>query len=69
MTSGLVTIKSASEILRVSISTLRNWDKNGKLKSVRDKNSGYRMYSISALEKFAKSKGMKLERPKRRLVS
>lgn len=53
MTKKLVTIKSASEILSVSPSTLRNWDKSGKLKAEKNKINGYRLYDISALEKFA----------------
>lgn len=59
---GLVTIKSAAEILGVSIETLRNWDKTGKLKAIRDGQSRYRLYSISAIEHFAKQN--KLNRPK-----
>jgi len=53
MTKNLITIKSAAEILSVSPSTLRNWDKNGKLKAIKNKINGYRLYDISALEKFA----------------
>ena len=62
--SSLVTIKSASEILGISVETLRNWDKAGKLKAIRNKN-GYRVYNISELEKFAKEHALK--RPKRSL--
>lgn len=52
MPKGLVTIKSAAEILHVSVATLRNWDKTGKLKAIRDPKSKYRFYNISALERF-----------------
>lgn len=62
MNRGFVTIRSAAEILRISVETLRNWDQSGKLKAVRDKN-GYRMYKIPELEKFAVANG--LRRPKR----
>jgi len=62
MDKGLVTIRSAAEILRISIETLRNWDKQGKLKAIRNKN-GYRLYNISELEKFALAHSM--HRPKR----
>lgn len=55
---GVVTIKSAAEILRVSVETLRNWDKSGKLKAIRNKN-GYRGYRISELEKFATAMGLR----------
>ncbi|HEY9583227.1 MAG TPA: MerR family DNA-binding transcriptional regulator [Candidatus Paceibacterota bacterium] len=64
MTEGLVTIRSAAEILRVSVETLRNWDKTGKLKARRNK-TGYRVYNISELEKFAEKEGIR--RPKRGL--
>jgi len=63
MTPGYVTVKSASEILGVSVETLRNWDKSGKLRAKRGKNS-YRMYNITELEKFAKDN--KLKRPNKR---
>ena len=32
--------------------TLRNWDKNGKLKPDRDEDSGYRYYSQEQLDRF-----------------
>jgi len=32
--------------------TLRNWDKNGKLKPVRVEDSGYRYYSQEQLDRF-----------------
>ncbi len=59
---GLITIRSASEILGVSVETLRNWDKAGKLKARRNKN-GYRVYNITELESFANKNNLK--RPKR----
>lgn len=52
MKKGMVTIKSAAEILNVSIETLRNWDRERKLPAERDSN-GYRIYRISKLEEFA----------------
>ena len=52
MEKGYVTIKSASEIIGVSIETLRNWDKTGKLSSKRDGKNGYRLYSISQIQKL-----------------
>lgn len=64
MRKGYVTIKSAGEILGVSIETLRNWDKGGKLPALRDKN-GYRIYKISELEGFAQKN--KLKRPGRKI--
>ena len=59
MKKGLVTISSAAEIIGVSVATLRNWDKNGRLKAIRDRGNRYRFYSISALEHFAKKEGLK----------
>lgn len=47
-----VTIQIASEVLKVSVNTLRNWDAIGKLKAYRAKN-GYRYYKIRDLVKFA----------------
>jgi predicted site-specific integrase-resolvase len=55
MQKGFVTIKSAAEIAGVSIETLRNWDKQGKLKSKRDPQNGYRLYSISHIQEFLKT--------------
>lgn len=46
-----ITIKQASKILSVSPLTLRNWDKNGKLKAYRHPMNNYRVYKIEDLEK------------------
>ncbi len=46
-----ITIKQASSILDVSPLTLRNWDKNGKLKALRHPMNNYRVYKIEDLEK------------------
>ena len=46
-----ITIKQASRILGVSPLTLRNWDKNGKLKAHRHPMNNYRVYKIEDLEK------------------
>lgn len=53
-----VTVKIAAEILGVSINTLRNWDKSGKLRARREKN-GYRYYQIRDLERFAKEHNLR----------
>lgn len=68
MKSGYVTIKSAAEILGVSVETLRNWDKSGRLTAKRDKN-GYRMYRIPELEKFAEKEGLKRPNKRIRLIT
>jgi len=65
MKKGLVTIASAAEIIGVSVATLRNWDRGGKLKAIRDPENRYRLYSISALERFAVKKGLKRSPPKK----
>ncbi len=46
-----ITIKQAAKILDVSPLTLRNWDKNGKLKAHRHPMNNYRVYKIEDLEK------------------
>jgi excisionase family DNA binding protein len=46
-----ITIKQAAKILGVSALTLRNWDKNGKLKAHRHPMNNYRVYKIEDLEK------------------
>jgi len=46
-----ITINQAAKILGVSPLTLRNWDKNGKLKAHRHPMNNYRVYKIEDLEK------------------
>ena len=50
MANLYITIKQASKILEVSPLTLRNWDKNGKLKAHRHPMNNYRVYKIEDLE-------------------
>ncbi|MBA3733089.1 MerR family DNA-binding transcriptional regulator [Patescibacteria group bacterium] len=50
MANQYITIKQASKILNVSPLTLRNWDKNGKLKAHRHPMNNYRVYKIEDLE-------------------
>jgi excisionase family DNA binding protein len=45
-----ITIKEAASLLRVSPLTLRNWDKNGKLKAYRHPMNNYRVYKIDDLK-------------------
>lgn len=45
-----LTVGEAAEALGVSRSTLRNWDKAGKLKPCRHPVNGYRLYSREELE-------------------
>lgn len=46
----LIPIGEAAEMLGVSISTLRNWDDNGRLQSLRDAPAGHRRYSKKMIE-------------------
>lgn len=48
--SPLVTIKQASRMLGVTPLTLRNWDRNGKLKALRHPMNNYRVYKRSDID-------------------
>lgn len=52
--SNYLTVGEAAETLGVSRSTLRNWDKAGKLKPYRHPVNGYRLYSRNELETLLK---------------
>lgn len=43
-------VKQASRLLGVSVSTLRNWDRQGKLRPARNPMNGYRLYRRDDLE-------------------
>ena len=45
-----LTVGEAATTLGVSRSTLRNWDKAGKLKAYRHPVNGYRLYNRNELE-------------------
>ena len=49
---NLMTIAQAAEYVGVTPLTLRNWDKAGKFKAVRNPLNGYRMYDKEELDKF-----------------
>jgi len=49
-----LTVKEASELLNVSPSTLRLWDKQGKLKPRRHPLNNYRLYYKKDLENLIK---------------
>jgi len=63
MPRGWVTIASAAEILGVSVATLRNWDKTGKLPAEHQGSNRYRLYRISVLEQFAEKEGRNRKKP------
>ena len=46
----LITIKQAANMLGVTPLTLRNWDKNGKLKPLRHPLNNYRVYKKADIE-------------------
>ncbi len=52
-----LTINEAARKLGVSASTLRNWDKRGKLKSIRHPYNSYRIYRIEDIECILSSVG------------
>lgn len=43
-------IKAAAAFLGVSVNTLRNWERTGKLKTYRNPINGYRLYKQADLE-------------------
>lgn len=49
-----LTIKEAAEFLGISPSTLRNWEKQGKLSTHRNPVNSYRLYRKRDLEQFLK---------------
>jgi DNA (cytosine-5)-methyltransferase 1 len=53
----LITIKQASTMLGVSTLTLRNWDKNGKLKALRHPMNNYRVYKREDIESLIENIG------------
>ena len=52
MGNKLISIKKASEMLGVTPLTLRNWDKNGKLKAMRHPLNNYRVYKVEDIERL-----------------
>lgn len=50
--SSHVTIAEAANLLGVSIATLRNWDRSGKLSARRHPINGYRMYDRAEIERL-----------------
>jgi excisionase family DNA binding protein len=52
---GYLTVKAAAEFLGVCPSTLRNWDRAGKLRPHRHPMNGYRLYRRDELEALLRS--------------
>ncbi len=53
----LISLSEAASILDVSRETLRNWDKSGKLKSIRNPANNYRMYDIMQVQEILPDDG------------
>lgn len=51
-TPKLISIKKAADMLCVTPLTLRNWDRDGKLKAMRHPLNNYRVYKREDIEKF-----------------
>jgi len=47
-----LTVKQAAKLLHVTPLTLRNWDKNGKLRAYRHPINKYRLYKLDQIELF-----------------
>ena len=47
-----LTVKEAAKLLEVTPLTLRNWDKSGKLKALRNPINNYRIYKPGKIELF-----------------
>ena len=48
-------IKEAADFLGITCSTLRSWEKAGKIKVIRNPYNKYRLYKKSELEKILKT--------------
>ena len=48
--NSLLTVSGAAALLGVSTSTIRNWDRAGKLKAIRHPINNYRLYERQQLQ-------------------
>ena len=55
--SEYLTIKEAAKLLGVTSTTLRNWDKSGKLVAERHPINGYRLYSLDRMMELVREQG------------
>jgi DNA (cytosine-5)-methyltransferase 1 len=46
----LLTVSEAAALLGISASTIRNWDRSGKLKAIRHPINNYRLYDRQQLQ-------------------
>jgi len=49
---GYLTVNHVAKLLGVTPLTLRNWDKSGKLKAMRNPINNYRIYNAKEIEFF-----------------
>tara|TARA_Y100000310_G_scaffold242079_1_gene246239 strand:+ start:2416 stop:2592 length:177 start_codon:yes stop_codon:yes gene_type:complete len=56
--NNMINISKAAKILGVSLVTLRQWEKDGKISSFRTP-GGHRRYDISSIEKIYKKNDKK----------
>ena len=56
-----ITIRQAADMIGVSPATLRNWDRSGKLKAVRNPANRYRLYRGEDIEAFLREVGIQTE--------
>ena len=52
-----LTVGRAAKLVGVSASTLRNWDRSGKLRAYRHPMNGYRLYRREELERLLSQLG------------
>ena len=52
MKKKYLTIQETAKIIGVTPQTLRNWDKEGKLKALRNPINNYRIYNAKEIELF-----------------
>jgi len=65
-TRDFITIGQAAELIGVSPTTLRNWDRSGKLRAVRNPMNRYRLYRREDIEALLEGIEKKTERKGRR---
>lgn len=52
-----LTVKEAAQLLEVTTTTLRNWDRAGKLVPRRDPINGYRLYALADVQRIIRERG------------
>ena len=60
-----LTIKEAAELLGVSVNTLRNWGRDGRVPMHRNPANGYRLFKRTDLEGFLRAVDASSERPRK----